>query len=101
MANIADPKFREVKERQGGRHLRAPDLFRLDGRTIIGIVSIDLQYFNVNQLANLANKLPAVLASSASSRPKPFSSLVATLFALIWQLLPLRNHGVRLSRLKT
>ncbi|KIW22084.1 uncharacterized protein PV07_12501 [Cladophialophora immunda] len=35
MSNTADPSFREVKDRQGGSHLRTADLFRLDGRTII------------------------------------------------------------------
>ncbi|KAI0005729.1 short-chain dehydrogenase [Xylariaceae sp. FL0662B] len=35
MGNVADPKFREVKERHGGPHVRTADLFRLDGRTII------------------------------------------------------------------
>lgn len=35
MSNIADPRFREVKERQGGAHIRSANLFRLDGRTII------------------------------------------------------------------
>ncbi|KAI1075956.1 short-chain dehydrogenase [Whalleya microplaca] len=35
MGSVADPKFREVKERHGGAHVRTADLFRLGGRTII------------------------------------------------------------------
>lgn len=40
MSNLADPKFREVKERQGGSHIRSADLFRLDDRTIISKLAL-------------------------------------------------------------
>lgn len=36
MSNTADPQFREIKPRQGGAQVATPDLFRLDGRTVLG-----------------------------------------------------------------
>lgn len=35
MSNTADPKFREVKDREGGPEIGIAKLFRLDSRTVI------------------------------------------------------------------